>query len=1682
MADLERTLEVFAKLTLQNFTNDWVKSIWDNDFTEIDPLDLAVEGELEDNGYHTVTFRILQTVFEDWKSNKEGKDGEGFWSVLVENDISHKSLIALFAYLMEIGNKKTSGSTKKEAGILSASCYIKMLSIPGSIAFKVFHPVLYEKAVDIIKTINTLGAGSKRKRSVSPAPSQKGKRGRGNKTRNQDPTLNLQDFGSDDDESIEELAPQEISGFRKLLEALLKDLISLLETTSLRQSESSAYHTVQILATLTRQDTDTYDGKFDQGTIQRLSLPGLAYRGLSLLCKPLHGHVGSLVNATCKYLLPNLLMLIGDNKVAAASVPKHIQVTKDHAMYFISSLLKTEERSVNTVKTLLQHMCTKVPDKAEYRGKVAQSVVTILQELPNTAYGHMVEWFYKLSKHSKINNRAFAMEVVLSLLSTPERQPDEHRTPETAVFIKHTSLLGILLARCSDAAPTVRTRAISSFSTCFLSKDRVIKETLQDIVTPRSRLREHAPPHLIPTPAMDVRTQSATDDNNTTNNAEKTAENIQGPAVEDQTPMNANQPPGPGKTPFHGVYLTPFNPNMPDDDGVTSMFRRRAKDPKVNVRKAALHALENIIRFQCPDYSRQDLDVLVERCRDPALSVRKQSMQSLTDLLLDFPTEKPLQKSWLEGVMPLVIDRETTLQEKCMDQLEEIILHNIVPLKRMTNESHRLAWDVLNIMTRSESVDLRKYLQKACRHWSRQGKIKATLISNLQTHVNTDNNEVAWMLLAELAPAVPKMCHGFVIEYWEQQAHTSDETDYSTLQRVLSVMACSAKFFPEDKRDRLIDYLRNRLLQFNSPPELISITIETLSKLCESKAEATNKRSEKDAWCVDLLKACDTYLSHVILEEYVDPINEDMVVRHLFTLGEIAQICPAKTPKRIFLIVQSMIAAPCISAPASHGSVNISSGSTESSENSEKTTRASSRASTRTSTGSVGSTEDHTDLTQKTQLRFSQQTQGFSQIQLTQAFSQFQGSKMSNRIRAFAFIALGKLCLQNPDLAKKCVAALARELETCKDPTIRNNVVIIMCDLCVRYTTTADRYVSNIAACLKDESPLVRKQTLTLFTRLLQEDFLKWKGVLFFRFIMTLLDSNKEIADFAEFCLVHLLMQRHPTMFFQHFLECIFHFNAYEDHATFNKFPQNEKEKRMFCLNGDHNASKRLKLYLFMLEYMTDEHRFQMTAKMAQEILGGVVDGIIPLNDKSSVLLKDTLAILSSKEIKLSSLRAKPQDEMAGDDEERAAVVMAVAKKTLITQVVKKNVIENIVPIVVSLKHMLEQQRSPVLKDLMMYLRELLKDYKNEVQEILSADKQLATEIEFDLRKFEEQEEETERQRNATIVQATSHPGSPQVSSKPTTPSGSKPGTPSSSKLCSPRLPIHGGSPRLENHKGSPRPGSSTRKVQKGGSKQVSDHDGSVMGPPAVQVTGATPMKTPAREASLSTLAILNSARKAFERAQNIHDSLSKSSTEEPASAEALTFESPALKKSSKRKSILKEKKKSHDDEEEDESPHLGVRFAEGVKDKATPPRALRGNRAISTPSAFYHDDGVLNNITFHADQNVTLIPPSPIPTCMPIRVFGDASDENATPGTPQKVAQGSKDTVYMFSPDKPLPRPRKWNIKSPAPSRGVVKKESSENEDPSDENEAAENTEKTNKQQTKPRSKTRRSARLSKS
>ncbi len=94
----------------------------------------------------------------------------------------------------------------------------------------------------------------------------------------------------------------------------------------------------------------------------------------------------------------------------------------------------------------------------------------------------------------------------------------------------------------------------------------------------------------------------------------------------------------------------------------------------------------------------------------------------------------------------------------------------------------------------------------------------------------------------------------------------------------------------------------------------------------------------------------------------------------------------------------------------------------------------------------------------------------------------------------------------------------------------------------------------------------------------------------------------------AEFCLVHLLLSRYPTMFYQHFIECIFHFNSYEKHRVYNRFRQSDRERKLFSLKGAKDAGKRMAIYTFLLSHMADEHRFQLAAKLCQEVSSHSVD------------------------------------------------------------------------------------------------------------------------------------------------------------------------------------------------------------------------------------------------------------------------------------------------------------------------------------------------------------------------------------------------------------------------------------------------------------------------------------------
>uniref|UniRef100_A0A8C0EX29 Condensin-2 complex subunit D3 n=1 Tax=Bubo bubo TaxID=30461 RepID=A0A8C0EX29_BUBBB len=1217
-----------------------------------EPLDPSIVEAVTEEGLDAFTW--LYRSLSPFAAENRG-DSQNIWTLFAENGFSHKALVAVLHHFVQEGQHKRANAEERVYALHAAGLYFLLLEIPGSIANQLFHQVMFDKCLHTLTKTWPHEQDLMRKRKKMHAPSSqtnaRRNRKKGKPCRNDYISEEEEEEEEDDNENVY-FSTDDLLQVRNSIFLLLKNLLRLLPKFCLKEKPQCVHNCLRVIRMKTHLCflllRNVNEAKY---------VPELAYHGLRLLCSPLHGAEDKILRCVFQRILNVILMLesAAGSRCAVLAITSAVLSARNQAIKFISSVVdELKEVVFPVLRILLQHICAKVPDKADYRTYAAQALVNLLNKLPCIEFADFIAWLYKYSHNSKIAYRVFALDVALALLDVPERNLDSSLSLDHQKFLKHKFLVQVMVfGRCSDKSPVVRSKALSCFAHCLEMKAAATQESIQDL------LQSCNPPFL---PSESLRQQIAVQ-------------------LSCRTLFSVLALLNDGVGHF---VLSRFCTGRE----VMAILRLRAKDEKTNVRKSALQVLTNILKHKVTLCTAEDLSTLQDRCRDTAVSVRKQALQSITELLVSQPNNALVQKAWLEGVVPVVMDAESTVQEKALDCLDQHLLQHIKCYNkfRREDENQALAWDLLTLLT-SESRELNRYLNKAFHMWSKQNKFPSTFINKIMSHVETENAVPAWMLLAKVAGSSPKLDYSKIIESWDNVSR-QQQMNGDTTGHILCVVGHVAKHLPKSTCERLIDNIKCWLRESQCPLEVISPAVETLQKLCHAYADVPEEAQKLlNQVCGDLVSTCESYISNIVLkEDGAEQLQEDLLVRHLFVLGEAAQLCPAKVEKRIFLLIQSILAS-------------------------------------------------------------------VSEDQYSQPLSQFRGSAMPPVVRAHAFITLGKLCLQHEDLAKKCIAALARELEVSHDAAVRNNVVIVMCDLCIRYTSMVDRYVPNISLCLKDPNPFIRKQTLILLTNLLQEEFVKWKDCLFFRFVSVLVDPNPDIVRFGEFCLVHLLLKRNPVMFSQHFIECIFHFNSYEKHQKYNRFPQSVRAKNLFSLKGKDNKEKRMRIYRFLLDHFTDEQRFSITTKISHSLLACFVDQILPLDLEASELLSDTFAVLSCKEIKLSTMRSKPDEDIQPDEDEMAMAnaVMQVAQKKLISQVQKKNFIENIIPVITSLKALMEQKRIPALRDLMYYLREMMQDYRNEIKDFFAVDKQLAAELEYDMKKYEEQlamEKESEQERD----------------------------------------------------------------------------------------------------------------------------------------------------------------------------------------------------------------------------------------------------------------------------------------------------------------------------------------------
>lgn len=254
-------------------------------------------------------------------------------------------------------------------------------------------------------------------------------------------------------------------------------------------------------------------------------------------------------------------------------------------------------------------------------------------------------------------------------------------------------------------------------------------------------------------------------------------------------------------------------------------------------------------------------------------------------------------------------------------------------------------------------------------------------------------------------------------------------------------------------------------------------------------------------------------------------------------------------------------------------------------------------------------------------------------------------------IRAISFLTLGKFCLRNQVLARENINIYLREInsdynyndepssksphsstiisknvkDTFNHASVRNNALLVLGDLCVRHTHLVDRHIDHLSTCLQDQDKNIRKNTLLLLTQLLVQDFVKWKGLLLYRFLLLTIDKEPEIATFAKDILTRTLSIKYPGIIHQHFSEAFIIFNKCVNHPIFSAIAWNNNNEQEdasttpsptldpFTQSFNSNTpmlsrTQRFMIYEFMIQSLSDELKIHIMAKLVSDILASAID------------------------------------------------------------------------------------------------------------------------------------------------------------------------------------------------------------------------------------------------------------------------------------------------------------------------------------------------------------------------------------------------------------------------------------------------------------------------------------------
>ncbi|XP_067053074.1 condensin-2 complex subunit D3-like isoform X2 [Acropora muricata] len=270
-----------------------------------------------------------------------------------------------FVSFIDSGDKSPHPGPKLESCIMAANIYIILIQVSGSGAYNIFHPLLFQKDLDVLRLWPCKVEKKRKRRNEATAGGRKAKAGRGKSNDHEDMEAeNVAVGGSDDDDDCDNDDDNDY-------------LYGQMST-----EEAKASIKVKLLSLM--QGPDLFS---------EIHCFGGNYIGLDCLCSQLHGDVGANTRTVFKHLISNFLMISGSSSVTSNGlVLRDVQTIKDQAIQFVNHIThKSNKEMPSGVKVLVQVICTKCTKRAEYGSVVAKAVVDIMDKLPVTLYASLVE-------------------------------------------------------------------------------------------------------------------------------------------------------------------------------------------------------------------------------------------------------------------------------------------------------------------------------------------------------------------------------------------------------------------------------------------------------------------------------------------------------------------------------------------------------------------------------------------------------------------------------------------------------------------------------------------------------------------------------------------------------------------------------------------------------------------------------------------------------------------------------------------------------------------------------------------------------------------------------------------------------------------------------------------------------------------------------------------------------------------------------------------------------------------------------------------------------------------------------------------------------------------------------------------------------------------------------------------